>query len=157
MPKHLASAVSQNHKHKEKNTSFPYLKAGFSTKEQNERADRRREQTSADWETAELLMNYMITCYGSELFIQVKNHLGARQTLKPSPSFLPLFYTPLLLFSSLPLLNTTATITRTDVCCNPVAPFTVDTWRCHLDQRCTSPDWGVCLCVHECTSEKKST
>lgn len=129
------------------------LIAGFPTTEQQEQAGRERERSRAEPETADLMMNYMITCYASELFIQVEDHLQRRQRRRPSPFPRP----PSLLSSSiLPLLsssltpNTTTTITRTDVCCNPVAPFAVDTWRRHLDRNAAPLQIGERVRVFMC-------
>lgn len=129
---------------------------GFPTTEQQQQAGRRRERSRAERETADLMMNYMITCYASELFIQVENHLLSTQRRRLSPFLpptpLPLSSAPLLLSTSLTP-NTTTTITRTDVCCNPVAPFAVDTWRRHLDRNAAPLQIGerayVCVNVNQ--------
>lgn len=92
---------------------------------------------TAEQETAKVMMNYMITSYASEPSIQVVNHLwrGA-ETLSLSPS------SP----------YTTTTTNRTDVCCNPVAPIAVDTWKHHLDRNAATLQIGsVCACVCVCT------
>lgn len=127
------------------------LSVGFPTSEQQEQAGRRRERSRAERETADLMMNYMITCYASELFIQVEAHLQSRQRRRPSP--LPSSSSLLRPSSSLTP-NTATTITRTDVCCNPVAPFAVDTWRRHLDRNAAPLQIGVCVrvCVYACVN-----
>lgn len=69
-----------------RNPPPPYWK-GFPTTKQQEQAGRRRDWSRAERETADLMMNYMITCYASELFVQVENHLQSRQRRRPSPLF----------------------------------------------------------------------
>lgn len=105
------------------------------------------------------MMNYMITCFATELFLQVVEYLQSSQRLGPPPLPLSLPHPRTNLISCSPTQPTT--ITTTDVCCNPVAPFTVDTWRHHLDWNSAPLQIrasATCLCVFfmcECKSEKE--
>lgn len=108
---------------------FPPLRS----RRKQEEAGRSSEQSRAERETADLMMNYMITCSASELSFRWRiTSRAGRGTGPPPLLLLPPFLHPTPPQHSLPTPPTT--ITRTDVCCNPVAPFAVDTWMRHLDR-----------------------